>query len=196
MNMHKASPLHRPAPSSMPQQRKLFRVRRQVAPTRPVHDVTLPVGVGKLRISPSELRAPSPVSSIRSWLLCHNLTAHAYAHTNCDHPPSPLHPKPATPNPSPCSPPALSPAPPRARPLPALLPAPAAATTAPRAPSNLPVPRTMSSTVSVLTFSSTLASLASSGASFRSSKLPGCFSGERGGNDDEDEEGTTRRLWS
>ncbi len=140
-------------------------IRNRNATPRDTHDVTLPGrranhAKGK-RESPHQPIRQASVSSIRAP----SVTRHA--NTNCT--PSPLYYAEHT---SLCSPLDPSLAPRLARHLPAPLPAPAAATTAPRAPSNLPDPRTTSSTASVPTLLSTPLSLASSGASYRSSKYP------------------------
>lgn len=136
---------------------------RSHATSRARHDVTLPAAerghAKSKRETPHQPIRQASASSIRAPVV----TSHANA--NCTLPP--LYHAEQT---SPCSPPAPSPAPRLVRHSPAPLPAPAAATTAPRAPSNLPEPRTTSSTASVPTLLSTPLSLASSGASCRSSK--------------------------
>ena len=136
---------------------------RERATSRGRHDVTLPAAerghAKSKRETPHQPIRQASVSSIRAPVV----TPHANA--NCT--PSPLYYAEQT---SPCSPPAPSLALRLVRHLPAPLPAPAAATTAPRAPSNSPEPRTTSSTASVPILLSTPLSLASSGASCRSSK--------------------------
>jgi len=137
--------------------------RRHITPVRGAERAA--AGGGTLGISPSQSLPPSTALSSIPHRSRHSITRHA--NTNCT--PSPLQ---HSESPSPCSPHELLPARRLARRLPALLPAPAAATTAPRAPSSLPEPRTTNSTASVPISHSTLLSLASSGVSCHSSKCP------------------------